>query len=105
VGVPANNFGNQEPDSNEKIAEFCTTKYKVTFDMLAKVSVAGDDQCDLYKFLTSKDTNPKHPGKIEWNFEKFIISRKGEVAARFKPGVKPDSEEFVKALEAELDVK
>jgi glutathione peroxidase len=104
--VPANDFNAQEPDPNEKIKEFCTSKYNVTFPMLAKVSVApGKDQCELYKFLTSKDTNPKFSGKIKWNFEKIIIGRNGEVANRFEPKVKPDSDEFVKAIEAELDKK
>jgi glutathione peroxidase len=105
VGVPANNFGGQEPGSNEEIAKFCTSKYNVTFDMLAKVSVKGDDQCDLYKFLTSKDTDPKFSGEIQWNFEKFLINRKGEVVGRFIPKTKPDAKEVIEAIEAELAKK
>jgi glutathione peroxidase len=103
--VPANNFGNQEPDSNETIKDFCTKKYDVKFAMMAKVSVAGDDQCELYKFLTSKETDPKFSGKIKWNFEKFIVGRNGEVAKRFEPKIKPDSDDFIKAIETELDAK
>jgi len=105
VGVPANDFGKQEPGTNDEIKEFCTSKYNVKFDMLAKVSVKGDDKCDLYKFLTSKDTDPKYAGEVEWNFEKFIISRNGEVVGRFKSKIKPDSDDFIKAIETELDKK
>lgn len=102
AGFPANNFGAQEPGSNEDIKAFCTTKYNVGFDMFAKVSVKGDDQCELYKHLTALDTRPVGPGDISWNFEKFLISRDGQVVARFAPKTKPDSEEVVKAIEAEL---
>ncbi len=105
VGVPANDFGKQEPGTDAEIKEFCSSKYNVKFDMLSKVSVKGDDKCDLYKFLTSKETDPKYAGEVEWNFEKFIVSRNGEVVGRFKSKVKPDSDEFIKAIEAELDKK
>jgi glutathione peroxidase len=105
LGVPANNFGKQEPGTNEEIAKFCKDNYSVKFDMLAKVSVKGDDQCDLYKFLTSKETNPKFSGPVSWNFEKFLIGRNGEVVNRFAPKVKPDSEDVTKAIEDELNKK
>ncbi len=105
VGVPANNFGSQEPGTNEEIVEFCSSKYSVTFPMLAKVSVKGDDKSPLYTFLTSKDTNPKFAGEIGWNFEKFLINKKGEVVGKFKSGVAPDSDELTKAIKAELDAK
>jgi glutathione peroxidase len=105
VGVPANDFGKQEPGTDAEIKEFCSSKYNVKFDMLSKVSVKGDDKCDLYKFLTSKETDPKYAGEVEWNFEKFIVSRNGEVVGRFKSKVKPDSDEFIKAIETELDKK
>jgi glutathione peroxidase len=105
VGVPANNFGSQEPGTNEEIVEFCSSKYSVTFPMLAKVSVKGDDKSPLYSFLTSKETNPKFAGEIGWNFEKFLINKKGEVVGKFKSGVAPDSDELTKAIKAELDAK
>jgi glutathione peroxidase len=102
VGVPANEFGAQEPGSDADIAKFCESKYNVKFDMLSKVVVKGDGICPLYKFLTSKETDPKFAGDVTWNFEKFVVGRNGEVVARFKPKVKPDAEEVVKVLEAEL---
>ncbi len=102
VGVPCNQFLFQEPGSAEQIAEFCSTKYGVTFDLLEKVKVNGSSACDLYKFLTSKETNPEFAGKIGWNFEKFLISREGKVVGRFAKGVDPMSPEIVEAVEAEL---
>ena len=105
LGVPANNFGKQEPGTNEDIAKFCDSKYSVKFDMLGKVSVKGDDECELYKYLTSKESNPKFGGDIKWNFTKFLINRKGEVVARFEPKIEPQSEELMKAIEAELEKK
>jgi glutathione peroxidase len=105
LGVPANEFGKQEPGTNEEIAEFCRTKYQVGFDMLAKVVVKGEGQCELYKFLTSKETNAKFAGPIKWNFEKFLIGKSGEVVARFDPRVKPDAKEVVTAIERELAKK
>jgi glutathione peroxidase len=71
VGVPANEFGGQEPGSDAQIAEFCTKEYGVTFPMLSKVVVKGEDITPLYKTLTSKETNPKYAGEITWNFTKF----------------------------------
>lgn len=105
LGFPANEFGKQEPGTNAEISEFCTKNYGVEFDMFAKVVVKGEGQCDLYKFLTSKTTNAKFAGDITWNFEKFLVGRDGEVKARFSPRTKPDAEEVVKALEAELAKK
>ena len=105
VGVPANNFGSQEPGTNEEIVEFCSSKYSVTFPMLAKISVKGDDKSPLYTFLTSKETNPKFAGEIGWNFEKFLVNKKGEVVGKYKSGVAPDSDELTKAIKAELDAK
>jgi len=102
IGIPANNFGKQEPGNESEIKEFCSTKYGVKFDMLSKVSVKGNDICGLYKFLTSKDTNPKHAGEITWNFEKFLINKKGEVVNRFNPRTTPDDKKVVEAIEAEL---
>jgi glutathione peroxidase len=102
IGVPANEFGRQEPGTDTEIAEFCSSKYNVTFPMMSKVVVKGTGICPLYKFLTSKETNPKFAGDISWNFEKFLIARNGEVVNRFKSAVAPESAEFVKAIEEEL---
>jgi glutathione peroxidase len=105
LGVPANDFGKQEPGTNEEIAKFCESKYKVKFDMLSKTVVKGDGQCDLYKYLTSKDTDPKFAGDIKWNFTKFLISRDGEIVSRFEPKVEPKSDDVIKAIETELGKK
>ncbi len=102
VGVPANEFGAQEPGSNEEIKKFCSTEYKVKFDMMGKVVVKGKGICPLYKFLTSKETNPKFAGDIQWNFTKFLIGKNGEVINRFEPRIKPDAAEVTKAIEEEL---
>jgi glutathione peroxidase len=105
VGVPCNQFGKQEPGTNQEIAEFCKKNYGVTFPMLAKVNVNGQNACPLYKFLTSKETNPKFAGPIQWNFEKFLINRNGEVVARFASDVDPEGEKFLKAIRDELNKK
>src|SRR5258707_544041 len=105
LGVPANDFGKQEPGTNEEIAKFCSSKYNVKFDMLAKVTVKGEEKCALYKYLTSKQTDPKFAGEIKWNFTKFLIGRNGEIVARFESKVKPESPEVTKAIEAELGKK
>jgi glutathione peroxidase len=102
IGVPANEFGGQEPGSNAQIAKFCSDKYNVTFPMLSKVVVKGEGITPLYKFLTSKETDPKFAGPIQWNFTKFVISRKGEIVNRFEPRVKPDDKDVISAIEAEL---
>jgi glutathione peroxidase len=103
IGVPSNEFGQQEPGSNEEIARFCEKNYKVTFPMLAKVVVKGEGICPLYAYLTSKASG--HGGPIEWNFEKFLIGRDGKVAARFKSDVEPDSDTFVDAIKKQLEKK
>ncbi len=105
VGVPANEFGGQEPGSDDEIQKFCSSKYSVTFPMLSKVVVKGDGISPLYKFLTSKETNPKFAGDIKWNFEKFLVNRKGEVVGRYESKVAPESEELTKAIEDELAKK
>lgn len=105
LGFPTNNFGGQEPGTNEEIKEFCTTKYKVTFPMFAKISVKGDDQHELYKYLTGKDTNPAFAGDITWNFNKFLVDRKGNVVARFTSKDKPDGETVTTAIEKYLKEK
>jgi len=103
IGVPANNFGSQEPGTDEEIAKFCSSKYNVTFPMLSKVSVKGDDIAPLYKYFTDKDS--KFGGEIKWNFEKVLVNKKGEVVGRFSSKVKPDADELVKAIKAELEAK
>ncbi len=102
VGIPANNFGAQEPGTNQEIKTFCTRTYHVSFPMMSKVSVKGDDTTPLYQFLTDPSTDPKHSGEIKWNFTKFLISRNGEIAARFEPNVTPDSPELTAAVEKAL---
>ncbi len=102
VGIPANNFASQEPGSNDEIKKFCSSKYNVTFPMMSKVSVTGDDKTPLYQFLTSKSLNPKLGGEIQWNFTKFLIDRNGQPIGRFEPAVTPDSPEVTAAIEAAL---
>lgn len=105
LGFPANNFGNQEPGTNEEIKEFCKTRYNVTFPMFAKISVKGEDKHPLYKFLTSKETNPEFAGEITWNFNKFLIDRRGKVVARFSSKYEPESESVIAAIEKYLNEK
>jgi glutathione peroxidase len=101
LGFPANNFGAQEPGTNEEIKTFCTRKYSVTFPMYAKISVKGPDQSPLYAYLT-KDTGPGITGDIKWNFTKFLIDRNGKVVQRFESAVTPDSKEVISAIEKQL---
>jgi glutathione peroxidase len=105
VGVPCNQFGGQEPGTEKEIVEFCKSNYGVEFDMMAKVDVNGENATPLYKYLTSEKTDPKFPGKIKWNFEKFVFDREGNVVARFDSKAKPDSKEVVQVIEAELAKK
>src|SRR5260370_34570919 len=102
VGIPANNFGAQEPGSNQEIKTFCSSKFHVTFPMMAKLSVKGDDITPLYQFLTDKSSNPQTGGAIQWNFTKFLIGTDGRVIARFEPDVTPDSPQVTSAIEAAL---
>jgi len=102
VGVPANNFMQQEPGTNEEIKTFCSRKYNVTFPMMSKVSVLGEDKTPLYRYLTDKNSDPKFAGDIKWNFTKFLFDRNGNPVARFEPAVKPDSPEVETAIESTL---
>ena len=104
IGFPANNFGAQEPGTNEEIKTFCSRKYNVTFPMYSKVSVKGDDQTPLYQYLT-KQTGPSIAGDIKWNFTKFLVDRNGNVVERFESAVTPDSKEVVSAVEKQLSQK
>lgn len=102
VGVPANNFGGQEPGTNEEIQTFCKSKYGVTFPMMAKVSVKGEDKTPLYQYLTDKSANPQTGGEIQWNFTKFLVGRDGKILSRFDSKVAPDNPELVSAVESAL---
>lgn len=86
VGIPANNFGGQEPGTNEEILDFCTSRYSVNFPMMAKISVKGDNQHPLYTYLTRESP---YSGEIKWNFTKFLFDRQGQVVARFEPKTAP----------------
>lgn len=99
IGFPANNFGAQEPGTNEEIKTFCSTKYNVTFPMYGKVSVKGDDKTPLYGYLTETG------GDVKWNFTKFLVGKDGKVVGRFEPGVKPESTELSEAIEKALAAK
>jgi len=103
LGFPANNFGHQEPGTNAEIKKFCSAKYNVTFPMYAKISVKGDDQAPLYKYLT-EGANPAYAGEIKWNFTKFLVDRDGHVVQRFEPDTTPDSPQVTSAIEQALKI-
>lgn len=103
VGVPANNFAQQEPGTDEEIKKFCSNKYNVSFPLMSKVSVLGDDKAPLYRYLTDKSDDPQFGGDIKWNFTKFLFDRNGKAVARFEPAVTPDSPEVQTAIEAALN--
>ena len=95
IGFPANNFAKQEPGSNEEIATFCSINYGVTFPMMSKVSVKGDDQHPLYKWLTSKNDNRLEDSKVTWNFQKYLIDEEGQLVGHFAPTTKPGNKKLV----------
>jgi glutathione peroxidase len=98
LGFPANNFGKQEPGTNEEIKEFCKSKYNVTFPMFEKVSVLGDDMAPIYKWLTSKDLNGWNDQQPKWNFNKYLIDEDGNLLKYYSSAVKPMSDEIVSQL-------
>lgn len=102
LAFPANNFAAQEPGSNEEIQTFCKTKYDVSFNLFAKVSVKGEDKCDLYKYLTDEKRNAPFGGEVPWNFQKYLIDRQGKVIAKFEPRVEPLDGKIIEAVEAAL---
>jgi glutathione peroxidase len=102
IGIPANNFGSQEPGTNKEIKTFCRSKYSVTFPMMAKVSVKGGDITPLYRFLTDKAAHPQTGGEIQWNFTKFLIGPDGRVITRFDSAITPDSPEVTGTIEKAL---
>lgn len=102
LGFPCNQFGGQEPGTEEEIQTFCSTKYDVTFPLFAKLDVNGDGRAPLYDFLTSAATTPEGPGDIAWNFAKFLIGKDGKVIARYSPTEKPDAATITSAIEKAL---
>lgn len=105
LGFPANNFRGQEPGTDKEIKEFCTLKYNVTFPMFSKISVKGEDQHPLYKYLTDKATNPEFAGDITWNFNKFLIGKDGKIVARYETKMKPDDGTVTAEIEKLIAVK
>jgi len=103
LAFPANNFGHQEPGTDAEIKSFCTLTYGVTFPMFAKISVKGKDIDPLYAHLTNKETNPTFGGKITWNFNKFLIDRKGDVVNRFDSKDEPKGDKIPRTVEEVLD--
>lgn len=97
IGFPANNFGGQEPGSNQEIAAFCEKNYGVSFPMAAKVSVKGSDKHELFKWLTSEQ-NPDFTGDINWNFEKFLIDENGKLIHRFRSNEDPMGQKILAAV-------
>jgi glutathione peroxidase len=98
IGFPANNFGSQEPGSNAEIEEFCTKNYGVTFPMMSKISVKGEDMAPLYKWLTSKNLNGVKDSEVTWNFQKYLIDEKGNLVDVVAPKTKPDDEKILSWL-------
>ncbi|MCC5813483.1 MAG: glutathione peroxidase [Leptospira sp.] len=99
IGFPANNFGAQEPGSNQEIAEFCRLTYGVSFDMMGKISVKGEDKHPLYEYLTN---NAPQKGDVKWNFEKFLIGKDGTIKGRFPSSVAPEDTALISAIQKEL---
>lgn len=100
IGFPANNFANQEPGSASDIRNFCTENYGVTFPMMEKISVKGDDMAPLYKWLTSKDKNGVMDSEVKWNFQKYLIDEKGNLVNVIDPKEKPSSEKVMAWISA-----
>lgn len=99
IGFPANNFMNQEPGTNSEIKEFCTSTFHVTFPMMAKISVKGNDIHPLYQWLTHKEENGVIDAPIKWNFQKFLIDENGKIAKVIPPKTKPDVKEVTDWIE------
>jgi glutathione peroxidase len=103
LGFPCNQFGGQEPGTNEEIKQFCSSKYNVTFPMFDKIDVNGANRHPLYVALAGKDS--PYPGDIKWNFNKFLVGKDGKIVQRFDSKIAPESEEMAKAIEAVLAAK
>ncbi|AOW19478.1 glutathione peroxidase [Urechidicola croceus] len=95
IGFPANNFAGQEPGTNAEIASFCKENYGVSFPMMSKVSVKGDDICDLYKFLTQKNKNGLQDSEVAWNFQKYLLNEKGELVKVIDPKTLPTDNSII----------
>ena len=102
IGFPCNQFGGQEPGSAEEIQTFCATNYGITFPIMEKIEVNGDNRHDIYKALTPIADASGHRGDIRWNFEKFVVSADGTKITRFSPRTKPDDPAVIAAVEASL---
>jgi glutathione peroxidase len=102
LGVPCNQFGEQEPGSPDEIATFCSTTYGVTFPMTEKVEVNGEGRHPLYDQLTATQDGEGKAGDIQWNFEKFLISPEGEIVARYRPLTEPEADEVIQGIEGAL---
>lgn len=100
LGFPSNDFGAQEPGDEVQIKEFCMKNYSVEFSMFSKIEIVGPNKAQLYDFLTSPETNTSSPGEVEWNFEKFLVGRGGEILQRFRSPIEPVSREMISAIEA-----
>ena len=95
IGFPANNFMNQEPGTNDEIAVFCEKNYGVSFPMMAKISVKGDDMHPVYQWLTQKSKNGVLDSKVQWNFQKYLIDENGKLVDMIPPKTKPDDEKII----------
>lgn len=102
LGFPCNQFGAQEPGTEQQIKQFCETRFGVTFPMFAKLDVNGPDRHPLYAWLTSQASKPDGSGDIGWNFAKFVVSPTGELVARFAPTVTPEDPALIAAIEGAL---
>ena len=102
VGFPSNQFLGQEPGTAEEIQEFCSTTYGVSFPLMEKIEVNGENRHPIYAELTEVEDTDGEGGDVQWNFEKFLISPSGEVVGRFRPTVLPDAPEVIEAIEANL---
>jgi len=103
LAFPSDDFGKEEPDSNDAIKQFVETKYKITFPLFAKVALSGEHIAPLFQFLMDKQANATTGGAIRWNFTKFLMDRDGKVVARFEPDITPDSPEIAVAVEKALE--
>jgi glutathione peroxidase len=102
IGFPCNQFMGQEPGTSEEIAQFCSTTYGVTFPLMEKIEVNGEDRHAIYSELTEKEDAEGKGGDITWNFEKFLVSPQGDVVARYRPQVEPEDPAIVSDIEAQL---
>ena len=99
IGFPANNFMGQEPGTNQEIKEFCTTRFSVSFPMMAKISVKGNDTHPLYQWLTQKSMNGVMDSEVKWNFQKYLIDENGKLVDMIPPKEKPNSDKVIKWYE------